>query len=352
MIILFGFIIKMICMKIIGFILGLGIFTNFFAQISINTGLVRNYPFNGNANDIGPNAQHGFVNGATLTTDRFGNPNSAYSFDGINDFIDIWPYDSLLVNNYTYSLWTLLQSIPALATKTYPLYIGDGRNQSISACNMLASGQNGWTGYGTNNILQPSDFLIFDSNNLVINTWQHIVLTRSDYAMKLYVNGVLETSDSTNLYSIPTYGTPDYMNPTYLDCSANIGMRFFIYPEFFHGKIDDVMIYKRALNASEIGALYNANVSGISETNAAIPRLELSPNPTSGKAYLKYNFSSAQKLKYMISSLNGKTLKSESLNSNSGTYSLDLSDFDNGIYFYSIIADDKIIATKKLVIAK
>ena len=46
----------------------------------LNDGLVAYYPFNGNANDVSGNGKDGIVNGATLTNDRFGNPNSAYRF--------------------------------------------------------------------------------------------------------------------------------------------------------------------------------------------------------------------------------------------------------------------------------
>tara|TARA_B100000902_G_C26670287_1_gene602721 strand:- start:79 stop:306 length:228 start_codon:yes stop_codon:yes gene_type:complete len=46
-------------------------------------GLVGYWPFNGNANDESVNTNNGTVNGATLTTDRFGNANSAYDFDGV-----------------------------------------------------------------------------------------------------------------------------------------------------------------------------------------------------------------------------------------------------------------------------
>ncbi len=52
-------------------------------------GLVAYYPFNGNADDASGNGNHGTVHGATLTEDRFGNPNSAYYFDGIDDEIAI-----------------------------------------------------------------------------------------------------------------------------------------------------------------------------------------------------------------------------------------------------------------------
>ena len=51
------------------------------------SGLVGWWPFNGNANDESGNGNNGMVNGATLTSDRFGNTNSAYNFNGMNDFI-------------------------------------------------------------------------------------------------------------------------------------------------------------------------------------------------------------------------------------------------------------------------
>ena len=52
-------------------------------------GLVAYYPFNGNANDQSGNGNNGTVTGATLTNDRFGNSNSAYQFDGVDDRVVI-----------------------------------------------------------------------------------------------------------------------------------------------------------------------------------------------------------------------------------------------------------------------
>ena len=56
------------------------------AHADLNDGLVAYYPFNGNAKDESGNGNHGAVNGATLTEDRFGNIDSAYHFDG-NSYI-------------------------------------------------------------------------------------------------------------------------------------------------------------------------------------------------------------------------------------------------------------------------
>ena len=53
------------------------------SYVSTN-GLVGWWPFNGNANDESGNGNNGTVNGAILATDRFGNANSAFGFNGVN----------------------------------------------------------------------------------------------------------------------------------------------------------------------------------------------------------------------------------------------------------------------------
>ena len=59
------------------------------AYADLNDGLIAFYPFNGTANDLSGNDHHGTVNGAILTEDRFGNPDGAFRFDGIDDYISI-----------------------------------------------------------------------------------------------------------------------------------------------------------------------------------------------------------------------------------------------------------------------
>ena len=64
--------------------------TNLIAQFfDLEEGIVGYYPFNGNAEDKTGGGNDGFVSGATLTTDRYGNPNSAYKFDGRKQSIRI-----------------------------------------------------------------------------------------------------------------------------------------------------------------------------------------------------------------------------------------------------------------------
>jgi hypothetical protein len=81
-----------------------------FAQVPSyvpTNGLVGYWPFNGNANDESGNGNNGVVNGASLTTDRFGNANSAYSFNGSSNYIQISDASALRLSetDYTISVW-------------------------------------------------------------------------------------------------------------------------------------------------------------------------------------------------------------------------------------------------------
>ena len=74
-------------------------------QSSLTNGLVAYYPFNGNANDAGGNGNNGFVVGATLCPDRFGNTNSAYSFHGVSQYIVFSSPPLIQTDNLSLSAW-------------------------------------------------------------------------------------------------------------------------------------------------------------------------------------------------------------------------------------------------------
>jgi hypothetical protein len=80
-----------------------------FAQVPSyvpTNGLVGYWPFSGNANDQSINGLNGIINGATLSTDRFGNTDSAYSFVNANQYITLpSPQSNTFVNAMSYSLW-------------------------------------------------------------------------------------------------------------------------------------------------------------------------------------------------------------------------------------------------------
>ena len=76
------------------------------AETILPQGLVAYYPFDNDANDYSFLGNHAAVNGATLVPDRFGNPDSAYQFDGVDDYMEIPHSDTLSLSSAsTLALW-------------------------------------------------------------------------------------------------------------------------------------------------------------------------------------------------------------------------------------------------------
>jgi len=211
--------------------------------IYLDSGLVAYYPFNGNANDESENDNTGDVYGAVLTTDRFGDADKAYSFDGIDDHIVVDDHESLRPTSVTISCFVKFDSPYGghLVTKN----IGNGNWESYTlfcwpSVNSVVSCISTINGHG--NILQAP----FNYENVY---WHHLVFTFDDPGdiEKIFIDGTL-VSQATETNSIayddkPLYisGELDYSTPSY----------------FCKGKIDDVRIYDRALNQLEIQALYH-----------------------------------------------------------------------------------------------
>ena len=166
---------------------------------------MADYPFNGNANDASGNGNNGTVYGATLTTDRFGNPNSAYYFNGLSDYIDI-PNNSsqqITTNQLTLAAWVNLNS--AVGVTQWRIVNKQQVDGIAWGLEIFGSGYCGATG---NNVI------FHDSNgstwvnclaqeiNLAPQTWYHLVATDSNGVVNIYVNGML-TYTCNNGLGIP-----------------------------------------------------------------------------------------------------------------------------------------------------
>jgi Concanavalin A-like lectin/glucanases superfamily len=250
-----------------------------FAQIT-TVGQVRYYPFTGNANDYGASSQHGIVNGATLTTDRFGNPNAAYAFSKFeNDFIDL-PIDGLLNDNITFSAWALVKSYPGSGNRYFFLSIGSAGGDQSLYYNNYDYDELGWQGAV---YYAPSSVMAYqDKNTAVLNNWYHIVLSKSNNICRFYVNGVKidSTVFSTNRSCYYGQATP----------TARIGGRY-NGDKPFDGSIDDIRIYDRGLTDKEVVGLYFGEslcIDRISVTDTLIINVNLSGvNPIESEHTIK-----------------------------------------------------------------
>ena len=171
-----------------------------FAQVP-TSGLVAHYPFNGNANDESTNSNDGTVNGATLTTDRFGNANSAYSFDGVDDFIDCGNGGSLQFDSYiTFSAWIKAESIghmsilDKLPSSLQVPDIGFRINTRVGG-KVWAEGGNA----GGNSIPGGNGVVAESEASYQVGQWVHVVGVLDSTVVSIYIDGQLKDTVHTNL---------------------------------------------------------------------------------------------------------------------------------------------------------
>ncbi len=207
---------------------------------------VASYPFEGNANDIiaGNNA---IVIGATLASDRNEQPNSAYLFDGIDDYMEVvnpTPFN-FGTGEFAVSFWMkplnengdrqmiFQKGDSGGAIPQYWLRLNDGPGVDIRAL------------WGNGN--PPSAILdITDSPILFDGEWHHIVFQRTSQRNELYVDCML-------------IGTNDDINR---DVSSSGGLLIGaqsplpgtnLVLNHFSGLIDDLIFFDESIDLSSIG---------------------------------------------------------------------------------------------------
>ncbi len=216
--------------------------------LGFDEGMVAYYPFNGNALDKSGNGNDGISYNATITQDRFGNPSSAYSFNGTNSYIQV-PYSSQFNLSQSSGFSVVLWFNPAATQRPIYVLIDKSHNPPsawntgwvIQCMNDGVYGVNNfgfWFGNGSTMTNGANGTCFFD------NKWHLVVATFDGLKTNFYIDGNLT---GNSLLS----GTPSTTNYPLL-----IGRVYAYNSGFFKGDIDDIRIYNRALSASEVSQLY------------------------------------------------------------------------------------------------
>jgi hypothetical protein len=245
----------------------LGLTTTTMAQVPqyVSTnGLIGWWPFTGNANDESGNGNNGTVNGATLTTDRFGNVNNAYNFDGVDDYNEI-DVNSLLQNGLSISVW-IRSNLPNSQSDwkgiVWSRLSGPAGNPPFSpdqatGIMVYPGGLLGLASDG-NSLVQLQDIGQYSNDSL----WYHIVFSYNLNTgfTQIFVNG----SETINMNSTSLLAIDFAYNTIKIgkDEITGYGNRHWC------GKIDDIGIWNRALSACEIQDLYNSQLNSSIGINA------------------------------------------------------------------------------------
>ncbi|MBT3985778.1 hypothetical protein HOE91_05770, partial [archaeon] len=227
------------------------------------SGLVGYWKFN-NDSRYGENATHVFdfsMNGNNGSVVGGSDADSGFTasgyyeggqmFDGDGDYVDLGSDASLDDINFTLSFWV------------YP--VTEANNNVWVGKDTTVAGWKFFIQDITSNKLRfqrdwsSGDVLVDFDNAYTLNTWNHIVLTADNgygNTTNLTVNGVAISPDIGN--NGGTYNS-DAANSLYLGFDdGGTGL---------NGSIDEVMIYNRSLNASEISELYTKGLARIERQN-------------------------------------------------------------------------------------
>jgi hypothetical protein len=229
-------------MKKLTFLTAILLATTTFAQVPnyVSTnGLVGWWPFNGNANDESGNGNNGNVNGATLTTDRNGVANKAYSFDGNGDFINCGNLPSVnITGNVSISVWLKISDFNndhGIVSKSGLYDLITNSNNSNPPLDKIR-----WN---------AGNSFLFSGPSIQLNQWIHITSVYNHLSgHEIYMNGILVSSDN-----ITGSVQPNTTYDLYLGSHQPFNVNYWSWS----GKLDDVCIYNRALTQQEITNLYN-----------------------------------------------------------------------------------------------
>lgn len=230
------------------------IFTQSQAQVNLNNGLVAYYPFNGNALDSSGHNNNPSFNNATLTTDRFGNANSAYSFNGSSSYMQIPASPTLDTGSaLTVSYWVKPNAFyMGQCTENYVLSKGleSGNDYELSFGNQAYGAANGINFCSTATDTSHEGFYGIGVDGLLptIHTgqWYHVLFTNNGKVSNMYVNGTLVASNAATV----TFNNNDIYLGRYTSIAST--------PYWLNGVLDDIRIYNRALSSNEVTALYTA----------------------------------------------------------------------------------------------
>jgi hypothetical protein len=316
-------------------------------SLNVGTGIpVAYYPFNGNANDESGLGNHGIVQGATLAADRFGNENSAYYFDGVDDYIRVPNNSSLnFREEISVSYWMKIGQF--YSREAYPISHGNWENRWKISITPIPEKRARWT------IKSDSGIKDLDSQSqLFLDTLYNITVIYDGSNFQIYINGELDASSSWSGLILTT------------TIDLTIGQVLPNNPDYnFKGVLDDIRIYNYALSIEEIQNIYNetASVEEIRNYLTESRILQTYPNPFVKSIaidyFIKGGNSNLTKLKvYNISGQYIRTLVSEKQKAGRYTVKWDGRDqrgniLPSGFYFLRLETGDT-KETRKILFIK
>lgn len=218
-------------------------------------GLAGWWPAEGNANDVA-STNHGIFQGGA-TGGGTGLVGSAFSFDGTNGLVQIPDASAFHPTNLTIECWVKFSSLDSAgsggspAGDQYIVFKQNSRSSSFEGFDLSKTRSGNDVFRFLVSSLSGQSVEIHSTTAISVGTWYHVAAVRGTNFISLYVNGQLESQAAVSFAQ--DYGTL----PLFFGTSGQS-----IWDHKLKGNLDEVSLYARALDATEIMAIYTAGTAG------------------------------------------------------------------------------------------
>lgn len=217
---------------------------------TITESLIAHWPLNGSAIDESSNNSDGQVIGATITTGKDNQPGTAYELARYKyvDFGDPADFD-FGATEFSISAWIYKTKANTGWNTAFICKWNNGGKPGTNEW-LLTSG--GYASDLFNFTIEIGDtrYSVFNDEELTLNTWYHMVAVRKTTSIELYVNGQRKSTLQVPAGEINNVGRSLLFGRFGGDAGAAV---------YYNqgAKIDEVMIFNRALGLQEIIGLFN-----------------------------------------------------------------------------------------------
>lgn len=302
------------------------------AYVSTN-GLVGWWPFNGNANDESGNGNNATVNGATLTSDRYGNANASYSFNGSSNYLE-GSASTFPTGNRSIAIWFYTTNINVGSAGMQTFGYGGGvceeswlmQMDNTTPAASFFTDNTFEVSIGCNTWITALPFGVNGTPSNPNNNWHHWVITNGPSGVEYYIDGNYAGGATAVVGGTQVTGKKYFIG----SCPDLTGVQAYqdAYLSHWNGKLDDVGIWNRVLTPQEISDLFNGNTSGITDLSYS-NKISVYPNPADntinlnvGKEFIGQDAS--------IFDLYGRSVKTIRISEENSL--LDISNLTSGIF--------------------
>ena len=311
----------------------------------VNTGepgLVASYPFDDNANDATPYANHGTIGGNPTFVAHTGFGGKAIKFDGDRDSVVVKNAVQLISDFTTISFWIRVDSQNIADAEAYVIDFGHWNQRlkiSLPQHLKIVFTTNSKNAQFTNAI---SDMDSGDGNELVKATWWHVTMVHDGSNDIIYVNGI-ETKRKPATGTLNNTARPLVFGNNPIEGG-----------QYFNGALDNVKIYNKALTAAEVKKLFTSGTTPAEDQSLALLSVVkgLYPNPATSTLTVKHSFANTDDVLIRVFDQIGRQVDAIHFKKNQlpvGYFMLNVNAYPTGVYYLNFIKDGNTLGTTKFI---